>query len=430
LNQVEEIVGVITEAGDARFVSLDGGQQFFGQISVDGNAASGSLRAVSLLGGQFPNGASSGTININATVNERDSISGSFVGVGDEGAFSLTYDSLYDLDSSLDLVAQHWTSTETIFKSLVSGFGSAPFGGTVDDTGNFAAADLDGCDYAGLISVLDTQYNIYEISMTVSSCGSWDGSYNGVGVFDNVSGPNITLTLAVATDQISIAGDLTETAPESITGIWGGTILSDFTGPHETVGLISEENDAQFFSTTGAQIVGNAEVLGNIFRMDAVAYAPFGTTHVDGSVRGSVDVRGLVTTGFQSTGSFVGVGDSGTYDIFYDALYERSSSLARVEGSWVTPSPTGGITDLVVTVEPTGQFTGAGDGCTYNGTISLIDTNFNAYRMSVEVLNCGGITGTYSGLGALSDDQSLNDTLSVSVNNDVTSLWAIFSRAP
>ena len=122
----------------------------------------------------------------------------------------------------------------------------------MDGTGNFAAADLDGCDYAGLNSLIDRQYNLYDISMTVSSCGSWDGSYNGVGVFDNVSGPNANLIIAVATDQISIVGDLTETAPESITGIWGGTILSFFTGPYETVGLISEENDAQFFSATGA----------------------------------------------------------------------------------------------------------------------------------------------------------------------------------
>ena len=64
LNQVEEIVGVITETGQARFVSLDGGQQFFGQISMDGDTASGTLRAVSLVGGEFADGSSSGNINI------------------------------------------------------------------------------------------------------------------------------------------------------------------------------------------------------------------------------------------------------------------------------------------------------------------------------------------------------------------------------
>ncbi|HSG96363.1 MAG TPA: hypothetical protein VLA11_00025 [Woeseiaceae bacterium] len=430
LNQVEEIVGVITETGQARFVSLDGGQQFFGQISMDGDTASGTLRAVSLVGGEFADGSSSGNINIEATVSERNTIEGTFVGVGDEGTFSVAFDTLYDLDSSLLAVQGHWTAPESIFKILVPGFGSAPLGARVDAFGGIDAADLDGCDYSGSVGILDAQFNVYSVTLVVSSCAAWDGQYSGFGVFDNSTEPTDALLIAVATNEVSIVGLLAEAAAESASGLWSGTIQSTLTGNHETLGMISEEGDAQFFSLTGSQITGSVEVFGNIVRMSTTAYAPFGTTHPDGSVSGSVDVRGLVTTAFRSSGTFVGVGDSGIYDIFYSTDYERTSSLSRVQGLWSTPSPTGGSGDLIISVASTGEFSGSSDGCSYSGLIGLIDSTFNLYRVDADIANCAGITGQYSGLGTLSDEQSPNDTLVVSVNNEVTSLWALFSRVP
>lgn len=430
LNQVEEIVGVITENGKARFVSLDGGQQFFGQITVNGNSASGTLRAVSFLGGQFADGTGSGSINIEVTIDERNTISGTFIGVGDEGTFSVSFDSLYDLDSSIALVEKHWTAPETIFKVLIPGFGNAPIGASVDSTGGFAGADLDGCDYNGSLSILNAQFNIYDISVSLSSCGQWDGQYSGFGVFDDLSAATNSLLIAVSTDQVSLTGLLTETIQEAASGLWSGIIQSNISGAHEAVGMISEEGDAQFFSRTGAQIAGSAESFGNIFRLSAVAYAPFGTTHPDGSVRGAIDARGPLITAFQSTGAFNGVGDSGVYDIFYSSVYERPSSIVLVEGSWSIPSPTGGVDDLIITVLASGEFSGTADGCNYDGTISLINASFNMYRLEIDVLNCSDIDGRYSGLGALSDDQSMSDTLVVSVNNDTSSLWAFFGRVP
>ena len=175
-NQVEQVLGVATSQGDIRFVSIDSGSQFFGQVVVSGDAISGSLRAVSLAGGQFAGGPASGTVNIEGTLSTRNSISGTFIGVGDEGTFSLTFNNLYDQDSSIPMVQSHWSAPETIFKILLPGLGTAPIGLAIQDTGDFSGADTDGCDYSGLISILDPDFNIYDVALTVSSCGQLDAT--------------------------------------------------------------------------------------------------------------------------------------------------------------------------------------------------------------------------------------------------------------
>jgi hypothetical protein len=152
--------------------------------------------------------------------------------------------------------------------------------------------------------------------------------------------------------------------------------------------------------------------------------------HADGSVRGSIDVWGVVQSRQQSSGTFSGVGDTGTYDIDYSSIYARPSSLSFLEGQWSTPSPTGGNNPLVLSVGAEGNFSGFSDGCNYSGNISLIDTLVNAYRVILQVSMCGGITGEYTGLGYLSDATVTNDTLSLAGANDLVSLWAIFDRLP
>ena len=427
-NAVDQVLGVATATGDIRFISIDSGSQFFGQVTVSGDAVSGTLRAVSLAGGQFAGGPASGSVNIEGTLSARNSISGTFIGVGDEGTFSLTFNNLYDRDSSILKVQDHWSAPETIFKILLPGLGAAPIGLAIQDTGDFAGADTDGCDYSGSIGILDPDFNIYDAALTVSSCGQLDGQYAGYGVLGDTLQADDTITLAVSTNEVSITGLMTRAVPQSASGVWTGNTQSPYSGLNQTIGIISEDNEARFFGPAGNQIAGNVEVFANVLRMDAIAFAQFGTVHADGSVQGRIDVRGTVVSRLQSSGTFDGVGDFGDYDITYDSIYARPSSLSLVEGQWSTPSPTGGTGSLDLFVGAAGDFSGSDDGCSYSGNISLIDTNFNAYRIEIQVSTCGGITGEYSGLGYLSDDTTSNDTFSISVANDVISLWAIFDR--
>ena len=429
-NQVEQVLGVATAPGDIRFISIESGSQFFGQVIVSGNAISGTLRAVSLAGGQFAGGPASGTVNIEGTLSERNSISGTFIGVGDEGTFSLTFNNLYDRDSSILKVQDHWSAQETVFKVLLPGLGAAPIGFAIQDTGDFAGADTDGCDYAGSISILDPDFNIYAAALTVSSCEQLNGQYTGYGVLSDTLQADDTITVAVSTNEVSITGLISRAVPQSASGVWSGNTQSPYSGLNETFGIISEDNEAKFYSPTGDQISGSVEVFANVLRMDAVAFAPFGLVHADGSVRGPIDVRGTIANRLQSSGTFDGVGDFGSYEITYDSIYARPSSLSLLEGQWSTPSPVGGVVPLVLSVGATGDFSGSSDGCNYSGNISLIDTSFNAYRMAIQVSTCGLLNGEYSGLGNLSDGTAPNDTLSVSVANDLTSLWAIFDRVP
>ncbi len=49
-------------------------------------------------------------------------------------------------------------------------------------------------------------------------------------------------------------------------------------------------------------------------------------------------------------------------------------------------------------------------GCVGNGQISIIDVNFNAYGVTLDVTSCGALDGSYDGLGYTSW-QSDNNSL-------------------
>ena len=54
-------------------------------------------------------------------------------------------------------------------------------------------------------------------------------------------------------------------------------------------------------------------------------------------------------------------------------------------------------------------------GCVSNGQISIIDPNFNAYKVTLDVTDCGALDGMYDGLGSTQDDVAMDDVFEFSV---------------
>jgi hypothetical protein len=143
-----------------------------------------------------------------------------------------------------------------------------------------------------------------------------------------------------------------------------------------------------------------------------------GNVLVTGALASPLDVAGAVSPHNFLAGLYAITGGTGSFYAQYDAaIYEQPSSLALVEGTW-TIRTTAGAAIGALQVAANGAFNGsASDGCGFNGTISLINTNYNAYRVNLNVANCGADSGAYEGLAHLITTFSPNDTFQFLLSN-------------
>lgn len=235
------LIGLVTETGQFNFLQSDG-VQYFCNMSVSGNAASANFTGITQLGTTFANGSTSGTGALTATIAERNTLSGSVTfttaGVTPTGSqmvlashsiapepghcsssalsaltfksrslqtamaaksidhptatlaqvpfitgtFALTYNALYDRDSSLATIAGNFREPNG---TVVS----------VDASGNIFSQDATtGCVVNGKASIIDSRYNAYDIQYTFSSCIAeltvLNGvTFTGLGTLDNTAVP-------------------------------------------------------------------------------------------------------------------------------------------------------------------------------------------------------------------------------------------------
>ncbi len=215
-----------------------------------------------------------------------------------------------------------------------------------------------------------------------------------------------------------------QSVSQSASGIWTGNVLSPKFGNTSVTGIVSQTDEVFFISEQGAQHHGQVTVSGSSFSGSLTSYAPIGFRFPDGSSVTTTTVSGTVTTKSSLTGNYNGGGDSGTFSLSYSSLYDRQSSLALVAGNWraIDGSAT-------FSFSSSGQITGSDvDGCTYTGQISVINQNFNAYKVTVTIAACGSFNGSYSGLAALSDTSASNDTLTGGVSNSTLSIVTVLRK--
>ena len=163
--------GVITENNEGRFLDENGTQYVLSNVSGNDGNITLSFTAFAQFGFAFLDGSTVTTGSLTGTVVERTSFDGSYsIATGESGTISLTYNSLYDRDSSLSKLTGTWDD---------DGFGILTF----DPDGSFFEQDMFGCVFDGQASIIDPAYNAYSLTMTISLCGvGTDGQYSGLGV--------------------------------------------------------------------------------------------------------------------------------------------------------------------------------------------------------------------------------------------------------
>ena len=243
---------------------------------------------------------------------------------------------------------------------------------------------------------------------------------------------SIALTLALL--AISACGGGSSDSGGSVTqpppaadqdpgGIWFGTVFNSTLGQSwEIIGITLSSGESRYIDSRGTQYISSHTVDGNTFSGTSFAVAALGTTFIDGSTTTTGSTSGTIVERSRVSATYsVGTGEQGTIELFYDSTYERSSSLAKMSGTWTDPQRN------TFTVEANGSIFGQdGFGCVYTGNVSIIDPLYNVYRLTINVTNCADINGTYTGLGTIGDRVAANDDqlFIFQVSNDS---WALTS---
>lgn len=243
----------------------------------------------------------------------------------------------------------------------------------------------------------------------------------------------LSVSLLTACGGGSSGGGGSSTPPPPATpnadpgGIWYGSASNTTLGEtYEVVGVSIANGELRFIDSQGVQYHGSMQVSGSSFSAAFRAIVPLGEYFVDGSTVLTGNMNGTFSQRGSLDGSYLmSSGERGTVSLLYDNMYQRPSQQSRLTGTWIDAS------DDTYGIDSMGRIFGQDSfGCVYSGTAGIIDSQFNAYRISLTVSNCGEVNGTYSGLGVLQDWQAVGDNrqLTLQLSNQKWSVTATFGK--
>jgi hypothetical protein len=184
---------------------------------------------------------------------------------------------------------------------------------------------------------------------------------------------------------------------ESATGVWGGT--DSVTGLN-VAGYIDPAGEAVFIRADGVQFAGATQVSGDTIVAAVVGYANFGSTFSDGSTYGLGTLNGAVASGSTLTLSLSfktngGTAETGSWSLTFSTLTNSGSSLNTISANY-TDTATGSVISISGNGVVTGQ--NPANSCVVNGTITIINSSYDIYQVSLTYQNC---TGSYAVLNGL-----------------------------
>lgn len=167
-----QIEGLVDESGNFHFIRSDGAQ-YIGAAATSGNSLSSTFQGFTAVGYAWPDGSTHGTGSLSGTVTSRQTINAQVSFTTDAGSKSggnltLTFDSLYDSGGALS----------TIEGSYGDSYGDTA---TVYSSGQvFYQSASTGCSGSGTASVPNSQYDLYQVNITLQGCTGADAALNGV----------------------------------------------------------------------------------------------------------------------------------------------------------------------------------------------------------------------------------------------------------
>jgi len=198
------MLGLVAETGELFFNAggaINGGVYYVGQFTVDGNTINANIDAIAMQNSHYPDGATWGTGTLGGQIVERTSIDGGVTintdpappaaGHTYSNSLSLTFSSQYDRASSL--------------ATITGNYGPSSLALTISADGVLFAQDaVTGCVINGLITTIDTRFNMYAVSLSTMNCaaefGVPDGAQlKGLATLNNSQAPEYVIIRAADT---------------------------------------------------------------------------------------------------------------------------------------------------------------------------------------------------------------------------------------
>ena len=142
-----------------------------GDVTLDGEHYTAKYHLYALDGAPFDQATITGILSDGTIDSHFVTMNG-----GDTGSLTISYSSIYEQISSLELVAGEWTFTDR--DNLVTNF-------SIDLQGVVSGKDSDQCEYQGKINLINPKYNAYDVTLNIMNCDSVSGEYKGLGYIDN-----------------------------------------------------------------------------------------------------------------------------------------------------------------------------------------------------------------------------------------------------
>lgn len=169
--QTTAVVALTGHDGHTVWMTTDG-RTWDGQLPLHGDHFEATLDGHMHEGAQFPDGTNHGSATMSVDHHSAGVTRGHHSGNGDAGTFDLAMNSMWNRPAALDTVAGVYTRTTS------SGYAMTM---TIDARGQMTGSDSRGCVFDGTVTIPDPAHNLYDIDAHVSSCGTLDGHYAGMG---------------------------------------------------------------------------------------------------------------------------------------------------------------------------------------------------------------------------------------------------------
>jgi len=165
------VVALTGSDGYSAWMTTDG-RVWSGHIPVTGDHFDAAFSGHMYEGDHFPDGTNHGTTSMMIDHHSASTTSGRYTGSGDSGTFDMSPSPMWDRSAALGTVAGVYT------RSTSNGYAMTM---TVGANGQITASDSRGCLLNGTVTVPDAMRNMYRMDASVTSCGSLDGHYQGMG---------------------------------------------------------------------------------------------------------------------------------------------------------------------------------------------------------------------------------------------------------
>jgi len=236
-------------------------------------------------------------------------------------------------------------------------------------------------------------------------------------------------SIASATGAV---GDTVVTPPvvtnnlNDISGIWRGTMSSASRGTQSIDIIVDSNQRIRVTTQAGSQMAGDvSKGSDDVIKAIINEYASV-ASNAQIVAEKITFTFSEISNDISLKGSFVTGTETGTFQVNYDASYEKDSSLtsSTVVDIWQSGTE-------LLSINTANIFSGNGvKGCEYKGTIGLIDPAVNIYNLNVTASTCTDIAlnADYSGLAWLEGGDSENNIFNYSVVNNQHALSGKLNR--